>query len=462
MATQKESLEKLRIAIYPWFAIGHIGSFLPLAKKLAQNGHHVYFFIPSKTLSKLSLQNQYPDHLTFIPITVPLVDGLPAGAETTNDVPDSHVGFLLHAMDQTRDSIETRLTQLKPHIVFYEFAYWIPELGLKHGFKSVFYALSSMASLAYFAPNLKEGKRSSIDELVAPPPGFPTQTFRMHIEEAKGVTKICENADNLGLGITMPQRFFIAFRDCDAIAVKTCMEMEKVYIEYVEKVFGKPVLLGGPMIPNPSSSKLDEEIDEWLNGFEEGSVVYCALGSEVVLHIDQFHELVLGLELTGRPFLAAIRPPKNHNKVESALPEGFIERTKGKGMIKGGWVQQQQILRHPSVGCFITHCGLGSLSEAIMISDCQVVLMPQAFEQFINAKMMSLELKIGIEVEKGENDKLFTKQAIQTTVSLAMDQDSQIGKEVRNNHAKLKEILLKDGLEDSYIATFIQSLRDLL
>ncbi|CAO2820102.1 unnamed protein product [Amaranthus hypochondriacus] len=130
-------------------------------------------------------------------------------------------------------------------------------------------------------------------------------------------------------------------------------------------------------------------------------------------------------------------------------------------MIKGGWVQQQQILRHPSVGCFITHCGVGSLSEA-MISDCQVVLMPQAVDQFINARMMSLELKVGIEIEKRENDNMFTKQAIQTAVSLAMDEDSEIGKEIRNNHAKLKEILLKDGLEDSYIATFIQSLRDLL
>jgi len=33
--------------------------------------------------------------------------------------------------------------------------------------------------------------------------------------------------------------------------------------------------------------------------FEEGSVVYCARGSESVLLEEKFQELVLGLELTG-------------------------------------------------------------------------------------------------------------------------------------------------------------------
>ncbi|XVF40401.1 hypothetical protein PTKIN_Ptkin01aG0110700 [Pterospermum kingtungense] len=86
--------------------------------------------------------------------------------------------------------------------------------------------------------------------------------------------------------------------------------------------------------------------------------------------------------------------------IESALPEGFQERVKGRGFIQGGWVPQQLILRHPSVGCFVTHCGSGSLAEA-MVTDCQLVLLPHIGDQIINARLMDGDLKIGVEVEKG-------------------------------------------------------------
>ncbi|KNA05253.1 hypothetical protein SOVF_192080, partial [Spinacia oleracea] len=161
-----------------------------------------------------------------------------------------------------------------------------------------------------------------------------------------------------------------------------------------------------------------------------------------------------------RPFLAALKPAMNHETIESALPEGFADRIKGRGIIHGGWVQQQLILQHPSVGCFITHCGVGSISEA-MVSECQVVFMPQAVDQFINARQMTLDLKIGVEVEK-DNDGLFTKEAVCKAVSLVMEEDSEVGKEVRATHAKWREFVLREGVEDSYISSFIQSLRQLI
>nr|ABD83276.1 Fgenesh protein 16 [Beta vulgaris] len=165
--------------------------------------------------------------------------------------------------------------------------------------------------------------------------------------------------------------------------------------------------------------------------------------------------------LAGKPFLAALKPPKNCKSLESGLPEGFSERVRGRGMIHGGWVQQQLILQHPSVGCFITHCGVGSLSEA-MVSQCQVVLMPQAVDQFMNARQMSLELKIGVEVESTETDGFFTREALCKAVSLVMDEQSEVAREVKANHAKWRDFILTEGLEDSYISSFIQSLQHLL
>ncbi|KAK8481848.1 hypothetical protein V6N11_000027 [Hibiscus sabdariffa] len=124
--------------------------------------------------------------------------------------------------------------------------------------------------------------------------------------------------------------------------------------------------------------------------------------------------------------------------IESALPEGFQERVKGRGLVHGAWVPQQLILRNPSVGYFLTHCGLGSLAEA-MVNDCHLVLLPHAADQIINARLMSGDLRIGVEVEKGEEDGLFRKEDVYKAVKSVMDEGSELGKESRANHAKWRQ-----------------------
>ena len=83
---------------------------------------------------------------------------------------------------------------------------------------------------------------------------------------------------------------------------------------------------------------------------------------------------------------------------------------KGKGIVDGGWVQQRLILGHPSLGCFVTHCGSSSLLEALR-NECQLVMLPQIADQIINARVMGNNLKVGVEVEKGEEDGLFIREA---------------------------------------------------
>ena len=121
----------------------------------------------------------------------------------------------------------------------------------------------------------------------------------------------------------------------------------------------------------------------WLGGFKPGSVIFCAFGSQSFLKMDQFQELFLGLELTGLPFLVALRPPTGAATVKEALPEGFKERVGGRVVVHGGWVPQPAMLSHPSVGCFVSHCGFGSMWEALT-SDPQMVLVPEIQDQILN------------------------------------------------------------------------------
>uniref|UniRef100_A0A7N0R934 Uncharacterized protein n=1 Tax=Kalanchoe fedtschenkoi TaxID=63787 RepID=A0A7N0R934_KALFE len=184
--------------------------------------------------------------------------------------------------------------------------------------------------------------------------------------------------------------------------------------------------------------------------FSPKSVIFCAFGSQCVLPLDQFQELLLGIELTGLPFLIALKPPAEAESLEAALPEGFKQRTKDWGMVTGEWVQQQQILGHESVGCFVTHCG------------CQLVLLPHYGDQNINARVMSENLRVGVEVEKGDEDGLFDRHGVCKAVKKVMDVEDGVGKEVKINHDKWRNVLLTPGLEKSCVDEMLGKLKELL
>lgn len=445
--------------MYPWFAMGHLTAFLHLSNKLAARGHRVFFFLPMKTQTKLEQFNLHPDLLKFQPIVVPQIQGLPPGTETTSDVPFPLQPLLRMAMDLTRPTITAFLLEIKPDFVFFDFSYWMPSVTRSLGIKSINFFTISPATTAYVC---REGQTTDAN-LMLPPSGFPCPNMRLRTHEARGLNLAAKSKDP-DETLTFMERILTAVVECDAIAFKACTEMEGSYCKFLEKIFNKPVILAGPVVPQTSpTSTLEENWRNWLNSFKPKSVVFCAFGSECILPKDQFQELLLGFELTGLPFFVALKPPIGFSEIEDALPEGFKQRTQRKGIVHGGWVPQQLILAHPSVGCFVTHCGSGSLSEAL-VSDCQMVLLPNHGDQIINARaVMGGELRVGIEVEKGDEDGLFTKHGVCKSIKMAMDEEEGgIGKEIRANHSKWREFLLNPDLENQYMHDFLRKLKELL
>ncbi|KAI3456210.1 hypothetical protein Pfo_012873 [Paulownia fortunei] len=447
--------KSFRIVMYPWFAMGHLTSFLHISNEFAERGHRIFFILPTKTQSKVQQFNLHADLISFIPITVPQVEGLPHGTETTADVPFPLYKHLRHAMDLTKPGIEYLLQELRPHFVFFDFTHWLPALARRLGIKSIHYCTISPAAVGYLFRD-----ESSADAFVEPPAGFPSSAIKLYKHEACALNEInnekeCEN------DIKFVQRMLMSADECDAMGFKSCREMEGAYCEFLEKKFKKPVIMAGPVVPKAPTLTLDEKWSKWLDQFKAKSVIYCAFGSEASLEKGQFQELLLGFELTRLPFFAALKPPTGAETVEEELPQGFTQRTVKRGVVHGSWVQQQLILSHPSVGCFVTHCGLGSLSEAT-VNECQLVLIPHVGDQIINARLMGGDLRVGVEVEKGDEDGLFTKEGVMKAIKSVMEGDSVIGKEVRVNHAKWRDFLLREGLEGSYIDDFVQNLQRLL
>ena len=85
----------------------------------------------------------------------------------------------------------------------------------------------------------------------------------------------------------------------------------------------------GTVLTKTPETKLDEKWTKWLCNFEQGTVVYCAFGSQNILQKDQFQELLLGFELCGQPFLVAQSTPDGCATIEEALPKEFVESRDG-------------------------------------------------------------------------------------------------------------------------------------
>ncbi|CAL5342689.1 unnamed protein product [Camellia sinensis] len=420
-----------------------------------QERSQISFLVPNKTQLKLQPFNLHPNLITFIPITVPHVPNLPPGSETTSDVPYPLQSLLMTAMDNTEHDIENLLRTLQVDVVFFDFTHWMPALARRLGIKSVHYCIISPATIGYTLTPERQllGRELTHKDLMQLPAGYPVHSINLNPHEARAFA--ARPAMQFGNNSRFCERQFVSLSQCDALGFGTCREIEGPYSTYFTSV-----LLSEPVIPEPPTSPLEEKWATWLGQFEPRSVIYCAFGSECNLKMKQFQELVLGLELSGLPFLAALKPPIGSDSVQAALPEKFVTRVEQRGIVHGGWVQQQVILEHSSVGCFITHCGSGSLPQAL-VNTCQLVLLPNVGNQIINARMMSRNLKVGVEVEKGE-DGLFTRESVCRAVRVVMDEESEIGKEVRENHGKTREFLLNKDLESSYIDDFNKKLHGLL
>ncbi|KAI5683236.1 hypothetical protein M9H77_04464 [Catharanthus roseus] len=73
-----------------------------------------------------------------------------------------------------------------------------------------------------------------------------------------------------------------------------------------------------------------------------------------------------GLEQSKVNFIWVIRFQKGEKiSIEESLLKVFLQRVEEKGIVIENWAQQREILRHESIGGFISHCGWSSVMEAL-------------------------------------------------------------------------------------------------
>lgn len=249
----------------------------------------------------------------------------------------------------------------------------------------------------------------------------------------------------LGIGLTRSDGILVnTWEDLEPTTLKALRENET--LRAVVMVSVCPI---GPLTRPIEPSSVKSKLFEWLDKQPLDSVIYVSFGSGGVLSADQIKELAFGLELSQQRFIWVVRPPLDGGLSRSDdpldyLPDGFLNRTKNVGSVVPLWAQQVEILGHPSVGGFLSHCGWNSTLESIS-AGVPMIAWPLYAEQRLNAAMLTEELGVAVRPEVLPTKKVVEREEIEKMVRIVMQQKE--GQEMRQKTKQLKSSA-DDGLSN--------------
>ncbi|KVI08662.1 UDP-glycosyltransferase 91D1-like [Cynara cardunculus var. scolymus] len=460
------SNKQLHVVMFPWLAFGHIIPFLELSKFVAEKGHRVSFLSTTRNIQRVQPSHHLSPLITLVSLTLPPVHHLPPNAEATMDVPTQDIPHLKKAYDGLQHQLTRFLEEESPDWIIYDFApYWLPPVAAALGISRAFFSIINAWFLVFTGGSLEDlingsDDRKTVEDFTKPPKWvpFPSKVcYRKH-----EVNWMLDSSSSLNASeVSDTYRCGMIYQGSDCVFIRHCNEFEPQWLTLLEEFYHLPVIPVGLMPPATATNVGDEKDDawltikNWLDGQEKGQMVYIALGSEVMLNKTELGELALGLELSGLPFFWALRKPAGSTESESLeFLDGFIERTRNRGMVWKKWVPQLQILSHVSVGGFLTHCGWGSIVEGLTFGH-PLIMLPFLVDQGPNARVLA-EKQVGMEVPRDDEDGSFTKEAVAKSVRLVVVEDE--GKMYKAKAMELSRIFGDTKLQKKYADEFVEYL----
>uniref|UniRef100_A0A7N2LW51 Glycosyltransferase n=1 Tax=Quercus lobata TaxID=97700 RepID=A0A7N2LW51_QUELO len=229
------------------------------------------------------------------------------------------------------------------------------------------------------------------------------------------------------------------------VLVNTFDALEPEALKALEKL---NLVAIGPLVPNAilggrDSCNGSNDYIEWLNSKSESSVIYVSFGSLLVLNKQQMEEIARRLLDCGRPFLWVIRAKESGEEEKEEEKLSCREELEQMGMIVP-WCSQVEVLSHPSLRCFVTHCGWNSTLESL-VSGVPMVAFPHRLDQGTNAKLIEDVWKTGVRVMENK-DGIVEGDEIRRHLELVVG-DGERGEAIRRNAKKWKELALEAANE---------------
>jgi hypothetical protein len=192
--------------------------------------------------------------------------------------------------------------------------------------------------------------------------------------------------------------------------------------------------------------------------------------------MQQMHEFASGLEASGVRFLWVVKIPAASSTVNglspitstdqehlaSYFPESFMERTKDKGLIYTSWAPQLQILAHPTIGGFLTHCGWNSVTESIAMG-VPMIAWPLWADQMLNRVLCVDILHIALSVHKNFEDTVVRGEEVERVIRLLME--DKRGQAMKKKVEELSKVLEKatgpGGSSRRNLALFVEEVNSI-
>nr|AIS39476.1 putative secondary product UDP-glucosyltransferase [Citrus x paradisi] len=177
--------------------------------------------------------------------------------------------------------------------------------------------------------------------------------------------------------------------------------------------------------------KEETECLQWLDCKEPKSVIYVNFGSFIFMNKLQLIEVAMGLVNSNHPFLWIIRPDLVTGETAD-LPAEFEVKAKEKGFV-ASWCPQEEVLKHPSIGGFLTHCGWNSIVESLC-SGVPMICWPFTGDQPTNGRYVCNEWGVGMEINGDDEDVI--RNEVEKLVREMMEGEK--GKQMRNKAMEWK------------------------
>ncbi|GAB4848203.1 hypothetical protein Ancab_002870 [Ancistrocladus abbreviatus] len=270
------------------------------------------------------------------------------------------------------------------------------------------------------------------------------------------------------------------YRETKGIIVNTFMELESdAILSLLENVSIPPIYPVGPII------KLNSENDEgnkshsvmtWLDNQPPSSVVFLCFGSMGCFGVEQVKEVAEGLKRSEHRFLWSLRrpttseekvgPPRDYENLDDVLPNGFLDQTNNIGRVIG-WAPQIEVLSHPAIGGFVSHCGWNSTLESLWFG-IPVAAWPMYAEQQLNAFQMVRELELATEIRmnyrwdnrKKMSNGLVEAKEIEKGVRNVMDSSSRISSNVKQMSNVSKKTAMNGESSYTWMDRFVEDVFD--
>ncbi|XP_023639149.1 UDP-glycosyltransferase 76E4-like [Capsella rubella] len=450
---RSQTMEKNRIVLVPVPAQGHITPMMQLGKALYLKGFSIT--VVEGQCNRVSSPSQHFPGFQFV--TMP--ESLPESEFERLGV----FNFTLEINKTGETSFKDCIRQLLQEqgndiscIIYDEFMYFCGAVATELKLPNVMLCTQSATNHA---------ARCFFSKL-------NVEKFLVNMEDPDLQDKVVENLYPLRYKDLMPSGYgpiesllefrgeAIKKRTASAVIFNTARCLESFSMSWLQQELGIPVYPLGPLhitasAPGSSLAEDDMSCIEWLNKKKPRSVIYVSVGTISLMESKEVLEMAWGLCNSNQPFLWVIRPGSilGFSGIDS-FPKEVSKMVSERGYIVKR-APQIEVLGHPAVGGFWSHCGWNSTLESI-VEGVPMICRPFTSEQKINAMYLESVWNIGIQLE-GE----VLRGAVARAVKRLIVDEESVGMKERalSLREKLKVSVTGGGFSYSALDELVEHLK---